>query len=142
MKTFQIKPSEVTREWLLLDASEMPLGRLSTKIATLLTGKGKPTFTKHIDCGDYVVVINSDNLVVTGNKMDDKKYYRHSQYPGSLKTASLSEKISKKSEDVIYLAVKGMLPKNKLMDERLKRLKIYKGASHNHEAQNPKKVSN
>lgn len=142
MKTFQIKPSEVTREWLLLDASEMPLGRLSTRIATLLTGKGKPTFTKHIDCGDYVVVINSDKLVVTGNKMDDKKYYRHSQYPGSLKTASLSEKISKKSEDVIYLAVKGMLPKNKLMDERLKRLKIYKGASHNHEAQSPKKVSN
>lgn len=141
MKTFQIKPSEVTREWILVDASEVPLGRLSTRIATLLTGKGKPAFTKHIDCGDYVVVVNSDKLVVTGNKLDDKKYYRHSQYPGSLKTASLSEKISKKSEDVIYLSVKGMLPKNKLMDERLKRLKIYKGASHNHEAQNPKKVN-
>lgn len=141
MKTYQAKPTEVTREWLLIDASEAPLGRISTRIATLLTGKGKPSFTKHIDCGDYVVVINADKLVVTGTKLEDKKYYRHSQYPGSLKTATLTEKIKKDSTDVIELAVKGMLPKNKLMTERLKRLKVYAGETHAHEAQSPKKVS-
>jgi len=141
MKTFQAKPTDVSREWILLDASEAPLGRLSTKIATLLTGKGKPSFTKHIDCGDYVVVINADKLVVTGTKLEDKKYYRHSQYPGSLKTATLTEKLKKDSTDVIVLAVKGMLPKNKLMTERLKRLKVYAGEAHSHEAQSPKKVS-
>lgn len=141
MKTFQAKPTDVTREWILLDASEAPLGRLSTKIATLLTGKGKPSFTKHIDCGDYVVVINADKLVVTGTKLEDKKYYRHSQYPGSLKTATLTEKLKNDSTDVITLAVKGMLPKNKLMTERLKRLKVYAGEVHSHEAQSPKKVS-
>lgn len=141
MKTYQAKPTEVIREWLLLDASEAPLGRLSTKIAKLLTGKDKTMFTKHIDCGDYVVVINADKLVVTGTKMSDKKYYRHSQYPGSLKTATLTEKMAKDSTDVIALAVKGMLPKNKLMAERLKRLRVYSGETHNHEAQSPKKVS-
>lgn len=141
MKTYQAKPTDVTREWLLIDASEAPLGRISTKIATLLTGKGKPSFTKHIDCGDYVVVINADKLVVTGTKLEDKKYYRHSQYPGSLKAATLTEKLKKDSTDVIELAVKGMLPKNKLMTERLKRLKVYAGETHAHEAQSPKKVS-
>ena len=121
MKTYSAKPTEVTREWYVLDASEIPLGRLSTKIATLLTGKEKPMFTHHIDCGDNVVVVNSDSLVVTGNKMKDKMYYRHSQYPGSLKEATLADKMAKDSTDVIVLAVKGMLPKNKLMAERLKR---------------------
>lgn len=141
MKTYQAKPTEVTREWLLIDASEAPLGRISTRIANLLIGKGKPSFTKHIDCGDYVVVINADKLVVTGTKMEDKKYYRHSQYPGSLKTATLSEKLQKDPTDVIVLAVKGMLPKNKLVTERLKRLKVYAGENHAHDAQSPKKVS-
>lgn len=141
MKTYSAKPSEVTRAWYVIDAAEAPLGRVSTKIATLLTGKGKPMFTQHIDCGDYVVVINADNLVVTGSKLNDKMYYRHSQYPGSLKESTLSEKIEKDSTEVIRLAVKGMLPKNKLMDERLKRLKIYKGSEHSNEAQKPKKVS-
>jgi large subunit ribosomal protein L13 len=141
MKTYQAKPTEVTREWLVLDASEAPLGRLSTKIAKLLIGKDKPMFTKHIDCGDFVVVINAEKLVVTGTKMTDKKYYRHSQYPGSLKTATLMEKMAKDPTDVIMLAVKGMLPKNKLMAERLKRLKVYAGETHNHDAQTPKKVS-
>jgi len=140
MKTYSAKPSEVTRAWYVIDATEAPLGRVSTKIATLLTGKGKPMFTQHIDCGDFVVVINADSLVVTGNKMADKMYYRHSQYPGSLKEATLADKMAKDSTEVIRLAVKGMLPKNKLMDERLKRLKIYKGAEHNHEAQKPTKV--
>lgn len=141
MKTYSAKPSEVTRAWYVIDAAEAPLGRVSTKIATLLTGKGKPMFTQHIDCGDYVVVINADNLVVTGSKLNDKMYYRHSQYPGSLKESTLSEKIEKDSTEVIRLAVKGMLPKNKLMDERLKRLKIYKGSEHSNEAQKPQKVS-
>jgi large subunit ribosomal protein L13 len=140
-RTYSAKPSEVTREWFVIDASEAPLGRLSTKIATLLTGKGKPMFTHHIDCGDFVVVINSDQLVVTGNKLEDKKYYRHSQYPGNLKTATLAEKMAKDSTDVIILSVKGMLPRNKLVDERMKRLKVYAGGEHNHEAQKPKKVS-
>jgi len=141
MKTYSAKPSEVTRAWYVIDASEAPLGRVSTKIATLLTGKGKPMFTHHIDCGDFVVVINTDKIVATGTKMDDKMYYRHSQYPGSLKEINLRDKIAKDSTEVIRLAVKGMLPKNKLMDERLKRLKIYKVDMHNNGAQKPQKVS-
>lgn len=141
MKTYSAKPTDVTRQWYVIDASEAPLGRVSTKIATLLTGKGKPMFTQHIDCGDYVVVINADNLVVTGNKLQDKKYYRHSQYPGSLKTTSLQEQLVKDSTKVITDAVKGMLPKNKLIHERLKRLKVYAGEQHGHEAQKPQKAS-
>lgn len=141
MKTYSAKPSDVTRAWYVIDATEAPLGRISTKIAKLLIGKEKPMFTQHIDVGDYVVVINSDSLVSTGNKLADKMYYRHSQYPGSLKEANLGDMIAKDSTEVIRLAVKGMLPKNKLMDERLKRLKIYKGSEHNNEAQKPKKVS-
>jgi large subunit ribosomal protein L13 len=140
-KTYSAKPTDVERKWYLIDASEASLGRMSTQIATLLTGKGKPMFTSHIDCGDYVVVINADNLVVTGEKADDKMYYRHSGYPGNLKEATLKEKQAKKSGEVIRLAVKGMLPKNKLVDERLKRLKIYAGAEHAHAPQAPVKVT-
>ncbi len=140
MKTYSAKPNEVVRAWHLIDASEVSLGRMSTKIATLLTGKGKPMYTAHIDCGDFVVVINADNLVVTGDKATDKIYYRHSGYPGNLKEANLKDKQAKNSGEVIRLAVRGMLPKNKLMDERLKRLKIYSGTEHAHEAQGPKKV--
>jgi large subunit ribosomal protein L13 len=140
-KTFSAKPSDITRQWHLLDASEMILGRLSTKAATLLTGKGKPIYTHHIDCGDYVVIVNADKLVVSGNKLADKMYYRHSEYPGNLKQATLTEKIAKDSCEVIRLAIKGMLPKNKLMVERLKRLKIYQGEQHDHTAQTPKKVA-
>lgn len=141
MKTYSAKPSEVTREWYVIDASEATLGRISTKIATLLTGKGKPMFTQHIDCGDHVIVINADKLVVTGTKLTDKMYYRHSQYPGSLKEATLADKMATDSTDVIRLSVKGMLPKNKLVADRLSRLKIYAGTEHNHEAQKPQKVS-
>lgn len=141
MKTYSAKPSDVTRAWYVIDAAEAPLGRISTKIAKLLIGKDKPMFTQHIDCGDYVVVINADSLVTTGNKTADKMYYRHSQYPGSLKEATLGDMMAKDSTEVIRLSVKGMLPKNKLMDERLKRLKIYKGAEHNNNAQKPTKVS-
>lgn len=141
MKTYSAKPTDVVRKWHLIDASEAPLGRISTTIATLLTGKYKPIFTQHIDCGDFVVVINSDNLKVSGSKISDKLYYRHSQYPGSLKTATLEEKMAVNSTEVVRLAVKGMLPKNKLMAGRLERLKIYKDAEHSHAAQMPQKVS-
>ena len=140
-KTYSAKPTEVERKWYLFDASEQPLGRLSTQVATKLTGKGKPMFTSHIDCGDFVVVINADKLVVTGEKQDDKMYYRHSGYTGNLKEATLREKQAKKPGEVIRLAVKGMLPKNKLVDERLKRLKIYAGEEHTHAPQAPQKVS-
>jgi len=140
-KTYSAKPTEVERKWYLIDASEISLGRMCTQIATLLTGKGKPMYTTHIDCGDFVVVINADNLVVTGEKADDKMYYRHSGYPGNLKEATLKEKQAKKSGEVIRLAVKGMLPKNKLVDERLKRLKIYAGSEHTHAPQQPVQIS-
>lgn len=137
MKTYSAKPSDVTRKWYVIDASEVSLGRLATQVATLLTGKGKPQFTQHIDCGDYVIVVNADNLVVTGKKLTDKTYYRHTGYPGGIKEATLAEKMAKDSTDVIYKAVRGMIPANKLRDERLKRLKIYAGTEHNHEAQKP-----
>lgn len=136
-KTFSAKPTDVDRKWYVIDAAEAPLGRVSTQVATLLTGKGKPQFTKHIDCGDFVIVINTDNLVVTGKKMEDKMYYKHSGYPGGLKELQLKEKMAKDSTEVIFKAVRGMLPVNKLRDGRLLRLKIYPGTEHNHEAQKP-----
>lgn len=141
MKTYSAKPSDVTRKWYVIDASEAPLGRVATQIATLLTGKGKPQFTQHIDCGDYVVVINAEKVVVTGNKMDTKMYYRHSMYPGGLKEATMREKMAKDPTYALTHAVRGMLPVNKLRDARLDRLKVYAGAEHNHEAQKPKAIS-
>ena len=137
MKTYSAKPSDVTRSWYVIDASEAPLGRLATRIADLLTGKGKPMFTRHIDTGDYVIVINSDKLVVTGKKLDDKMYYRHSNYPGGLTETTLKAQLDKDSTKVIHKAVRGMLPVNKLRDDRLARLKIYRGKEHNHTAQQP-----
>jgi large subunit ribosomal protein L13 len=141
VKTFSAKPTDVTRKWYIIDAAEVPLGRLATVAAGLLIGKGKPMFTKHIDTGDYVVVINSDRLVVTGKKLEDKVYYRHSSYPGGLRSIALKDQIEKDSTTVIEHAIRGMLPVNKLRKERLARLKIYAGAEHNHEAQNPVKFS-
>ena len=137
MKTYSAKPTDVTRKWYLVDASSAPLGRMSTVAAGLLLGKGKPEFTKHIDVGDYVVVINADKLVVTGNKLTDKKYYHHSGYPGGLRERSLEEQIKKDSTKVIRHAIRGMLPENKLRDERLNRLKIYPGSEHAHDPQKP-----
>jgi large subunit ribosomal protein L13 len=137
MKTYSAKPSDVTRTWYVVDASELPLGRLATQIATLLTGKGKPQFTAHIDCGDYVIVTNASSLVVTGTKMTDKKYYHHSLYPGGLSERSLAEQLTKNPTTVIEKAVKGMLPVNRLRPARLARLKVYAGAEHGHEAQKP-----
>lgn len=139
-KTYSAKPSDVTRNWILIDASEAPLGRIATVIATYLTGKNKPMYTPHIDCGDYVVVINADKLVATGNKLSDKIYYRYSGFPGGMKQATLKEKLEKDATEVIELAVKGMLPKNKLAAERLKRLRVFNGENHEHTAQKPEKV--
>lgn len=136
-KTYSAKPSDVTRVWYVIDASEAPLGRVATRVAKLLTGKDKTQYTHHIDCGDYVIVINTDKLVVTGKKMSDKKYYRHSGFPGGIKEASLEEKMAKDSTTVVLQAIRGMLPVNKLRDGRLDRLKIYAGSEHNHEAQKP-----
>lgn len=141
MKTFSAKPTDVDRKWYVIDASEAPLGRLSTAIAQLLTGKGKPQFTKHIDCGDFVVVINAEKTVATGDKLNKKVYYRHSNYPGGLKQATLAEKMEQDPTFAITHAVRGMLPVNKLRDERLKRLKVYAGADHQHAAQKPELIS-
>ena len=141
MKTYNAKPTEVIRKWYVIDASQVPLGRMATEIATLLTGKSKPMFTKHIDCGDYVIVINSDNLVVTGDKLNKKMYYHHSHFPGGLKEATLQEKLDKDPTEVVIKAVRGMLPVNKLRADRLLRLKVYPGADHNHEAQKPEPLT-
>jgi large subunit ribosomal protein L13 len=141
MKTYSAKPSDVTRQWYVIDASQAPLGRLATQVAQLLTGKGKPQFTKHIDVGDYVIVINAAQTVATGDKADKKVYYRHSNYPGGLKEATFTEKMAKDPTFPIRNAVRGMLPVNKLRDERLARLKIYAGAEHNHDAQKPTQIS-
>lgn len=139
-KTFSQKPTEVSRRWILIDAASAPLGRVSTEIAKYLIGKYKPTYTPHVDGGDYVVVINAKDTVVTGDKETGKIYYRHSGFPGGIKDASLKEVREKFPERIIENAVKGMLPKNKLSDDRMKRLKIYAGPEHNHAAQTPEKV--
>ena len=140
MKTYSQKSSEINREWWLVDASSMPLGRLAVIIADKLMGKSKVTYTPHIDNGDYVVVINAKDLVVTGEKMTQKKYYRHSGYPGGIKELKLEEVIEKDPSRAISEAVKGMIPKNKLAAERLGRLRVFAGAEHAHTAQNPKEI--
>ncbi len=141
MKTYSAKPSDVTRKWYVVDASEATLGRVATHVATLLTGKGKPMFTAHIDCGDFVVVINADHLQVTGGKEEKKMYYNHSGFPGGLRERQLKDLMANDSTEVIMKAVRGMLPVNKLRDGRLARLKIYAGAEHNHAAQKPETLS-
>lgn len=139
-KTYSQKPSEVTRRWILIDAAEAPLGRIATQIATYLTGKYKPTYTAHIDGGDYVVVINAKDAVVTGDKETGKVYYHHTGFPGGIKDATLAEVRAKFPERIIENAVQGMLPKNKLLDARMKRLKVFVGSEHAHTAQTPEKV--
>ena len=140
MKTYSQKPSEISRRWVIFDASEAPLGRLATQIATHLTGKYKPTYTPHMDGGDYVIVINAAKAAVTGHKETDKIYYHHSVFPGGIKDATLAEVRQKFPERIIEEAVKGMLPKNKLQAERMKRLRVFAGAEHTHTAQTPEKV--
>lgn len=141
MKTYSVKPSEVVRAWYEIDASEATLGRLSTKVAELLLGKGKPQFSHHIDCGDFVVVVNAKNLVVTGKKLTDKIYWRHSNYPGGIKKRTLEEVMTLDPTQAIISAVSGMLPDNKLKAGRLARLKVYAAAEHSHSAQKPAKLS-
>ena len=137
MKTFSLKNSEVSRDWVVFDASGKILGRFATKIADKLRGKDKPTFTPHVDGGDFVVVINADKVKVTGKKAEQKKYYKHSLYPGGLKEKSYKEVLESTPERIIENAVKGMLPKNKLGKSIIKKLKVYSGPEHPHESQNP-----
>ena len=140
MKTYTQKQTEIKREWWVIDASSMPLGKLAVVIADKLMGKSKVTYTPHIDHGDYVVVTNAKKLVVTGDKMLQKKYYRHSGYPGGIKELRLEEVVEKDPARAISEAVKGMLPKNKLLAERMKRLRVFDGEKHAHTAQNPQNI--
>lgn len=140
MRTYSAKPSDITRQWYVIDAAEAPLGRVATQVATLLTGKDKPQFTKHIDTGDYVIVINAAQIVTTGGKEQKKVYYHHTGHPGGIKDATLAEKLAKDPTFPIVHAVRGMLPVNRLRDERLKRFKVYAGAEHNHDAQKPEVI--
>jgi large subunit ribosomal protein L13 len=139
-KTSVTKPAEIEREWWVVDAKGLTLGRLASKIAPILKGKHKPIYAPNIDAGDFVIVLNADRIHVTGKKMDDKKYYRHSGYPGGLTTTSLRDMLKKSPERVIELAVRGMLPKNPLGRKMLKKLKVYAGNEHPHQAQQPKKL--
>lgn len=140
MKTYSQKASEISHKWVLIDASEAPLGRVATVIATRLTGKYKPSYTPHMDDGDYVVVINADKIILTGNKAESKKYYRHSGFPGGIKERSVREAQEVNQGAVITAAVKGMLPRNKQHAERMKRLRVFAGDTHEHAAQQPVKV--
>lgn len=137
MKTYSQKPADVTRNWHIIDAAQLPLGRLSTEVARLLTGKHKPTFTPHTDGGDFVVIVNAANVALTGGKETAKKYYRHSGYPGSIKEQTAEVVRNTNPERLIEKAVFGMLPKNKLRDARMERLKVYAGSEHKHTAQKP-----
>jgi len=138
MKTYNAKPGEIAREWYLVDAEGKTLGRLATRLADLLRGKGKPQYTPHVDTGDFIVVVNAEKIAVTGNKLDDKMYYRHSGYPGGLKERPLREQLARRPEEVLRKAVKGMLPRNRLGRQQLTKLKIYAGPEHPHDAQAPK----
>ena len=138
MKTYSAKPGEITREWYLVDAEGKTLGRLATQIADTLRGKRKPQYTPHVDTGDFVIVVNAEKIQVTGNKLDQKRYYRHSGYPGGLRSRTLREQLDRRPTEVLRVAVKGMLPKNRLARQQITKLKIYAGPEHPHEAQNPK----
>ena len=138
MKTYSAKPGEITREWYLVDADGATLGRLATLIADTLRGKRKPQFTPHVDTGDFVIVVNAEKINVTGAKLDQKMYYRHSGYPGGLSSRSLREQLERRPTEVLRSAVKGMLPKNRLARQQLTKLKIYAGPEHPHGPQNPK----
>jgi large subunit ribosomal protein L13 len=140
MKTYVATPTDRERNWVLVDAAAKNLGRLSTQIADALRGKRKPTYTPHIDVGDFVVVVNAEKIAVTGNKLETKRYYRHSGYPGGLKSRTLGQMLERRPEEVIRHAVKGMLPRNRLARKQLTKLKIYAGPDHPHAAQKPTKL--
>jgi large subunit ribosomal protein L13 len=137
VKTYSAKKEDVVRRWYVVDATDQTLGRMATQIATILRGKHKPIFTPHLDCGDYVIVINAEKIRVTGNKLDEKFYYRHSGYPGGLKAISLRDQLRRFPDRVITAAVRRMLPKNLLARQIIKKLKVYAGSEHPHAAQNP-----
>jgi large subunit ribosomal protein L13 len=137
LKTYVATPQDRERNWLLVDAEGQTLGRLATQLADALRGKRKPTYTPHIDVGDFVVVVNAEKIAVTGQKRQEKLYHRHSGYPGGLKTRTLNDMLERRPEEVIRLAVRGMLPKNRLARKQLTKLKIYAGPAHPHEAQKP-----
>ena len=141
MKTFMASPATIDRKWYVVDATGMTLGRLASEVAKVLRGKNKPIFTPHIDTGDYVIVINAEKIAVTGKKLDQKIYYRHSDYVGGLKQATLREKLANKPEEVIELAVKGMLPKGPLGRQMFKKLCVYAGPEHKHAAQKPEVIT-
>ena len=140
MKTYTAKPGEIARSWYVVDAESKTLGRLATQIADVLRGKGKPAYTAHVDTGDFVIVVNAEKIHVTGQKLDQKIYYRHSGYPGGLRTRTLREQLERRPEEVIRKAVRGMLPKNRLAAAQLKKLKVYAGPDHPHAAQNPESL--
>lgn len=135
--TYMAKPREVTRRWFVVDATDKPLGRLCVQIARILRGKHKPTFTPHVDTGDHVVVVNADKVVLTGKKLEQKMWYRHSNYPGGLKVVPYKRLLAEKPEKAIEMAVRGMLPHNRLGRKMAKKLKVYRGPDHPHEAQKP-----
>ena len=137
MKTFMASPATIDRKWYVVDATDMTLGRLASEVAKVLRGKNKAIFTPHIDTGDYVIVINAEKIAVTGKKLDQKIYYHHSDYVGGMKETTLREKLAKKPESVIELAVKGMIPSTTLGRAALTRLRVYRGAEHKHAAQQP-----
>lgn len=137
MKTYMAKPNEVDRKWYLIDAEGKTLGRLATEVATLLRGKHKPTYTPHVDTGDNVIIINCSKIVLTGNKLDQKKYKYHTGYPGGLREITYKDFLDKTPDKAVYLAVKGMLPKNKLGRKMIKKLRVYSGSEHNQQAQQP-----
>jgi large subunit ribosomal protein L13 len=137
MRTYNAKPGEVERRWYVVDAEGQTLGRLATRIADTLRGKNKAQYTPHVDTGDFVVVVNAEKIAVTGNKLDQKRYYRHSGYPGGLRSRTLREQLDRRPTEVIRTAVKGMLPKNRLARRQLSKLKVYAGPDHPHEAQAP-----
>ena len=140
MKSYMQKKETVERKWYVIDAEGKPLGRVASKAAHILRGKHKATYTPHIDCGDYVIIINASKVLLTGNKLEDKKYYSHSQYPGGLRTRTAKEMIEKYPEEMVEKAVKGMLPKNSLGRAMYKKLFVYAGSDHKHMAQKPSEM--
>ncbi len=140
MKSYMQKKETVERKWYVIDAEGKPLGRVASKAAHILRGKHKVTYTPHIDCGDYVIIVNASKVLLTGNKLEDKKYYSHSQYPGGLRTRTAKEMIEKYPEEMVEKAVKGMLPKNRLGRAMYKKLFVYAGSDHKHMAQKPEEM--
>lgn len=141
MKTYHAKPGEVQREWLVVDATDIALGRLASQVASILRGKTKPTYTPHVDTGDFVIIVNAEKIKLTGNKMADKSKFRHTGFIGGLKEAKMADRMAKRPDRVVESAVRGMLPKNTLGRAMGKKLKVYRGPEHPHQAQNPRQIT-